>query len=129
MFDIKVIDKESEFYGQSLKGSCFYYDIKHTGDSDDLYIAETKDGRKIKLLSSQIDEEYYHKQELQEVSNELGASIGDSVLILEGGSGSYSRGWKKEGIHVITNIDFTGHVTFDNGSATIFRPKLQLVNA
>lgn len=129
MFDIRIIDKESEFYGQSLKCSCFYYDIKHTGDSDDLYIAETKDGRKIKLLSSQIDEEYYHKQELKEVSKQLGASIGDSVLILEGGSGSYSRDWKKEGIHVITNIDFTGHVTFDSGSATIFRPKLQLVNA
>lgn len=129
MFDIKIIDKESEFYGQSLKGSCLYYDIKHTGDSDDLYIAETKDGRKINLLSSQIDEEYYRKQELQEVRKQLGVGIGDNVIILEGGSGSYSRDWEKEGIHVVTNIDSTGHVTFDGGRATIFRPRLQLVNA
>lgn len=63
MFNIKVTDLQSNFYGQTLKGSCFYYDIEHTGDSDNLYVAETKDGKRIKLLSSQIDEEYYHKQE------------------------------------------------------------------
>lgn len=129
MFDIKVVDKESEFFGQSLKGSCFYYDIKHTGDSDDLYIAETKDGRKIKLLSSQIDEEYYHNQELNKVLKELGVGVGDNVIIIKGGSGSYSRDWENEGVHVVTSIDFTGHVTFDGGKAKIFRPKLQLVTA
>lgn len=129
MFDIKIIDFESEFYGQTLKGSCFYYDINHTGDSDDLYIAVTKDGRKIKLLSSQIDEEYYHSQELEKVIKKLGAKIGDKVVILETGSGSYSSYWKQEGVHNITDIDSTGHITFDNGSATIFRPKVKVVTS
>ncbi|WP_027633450.1 hypothetical protein [Clostridium hydrogeniformans] len=129
MFDIKVIDKENEFYGETLKGGCFYYDVKHTGDSDDLYVATTKDGRKIKLLSSQIDEEYYHRQKLEKVVEEIGTKIGDTVIILKGGSGSYSREWKFEGEHIITNVDFTGHVTFDNGNATIFRPKVQVVSS
>lgn len=129
MFNIKVTDAKSKYFGQTLKGGVFYYDIKHTGDSDDLYIATTEDGDKIQLLSSQIDEEYYHKQELDEVIKEIGANIGDKVEIIETGSGSYSRGWQKEGIHEITNIDFTGHVTFDNGKAEIFRPKVQIITA
>ncbi|AJD29092.1 MULTISPECIES: hypothetical protein [Clostridium] len=32
MFDIRVTDPKNEFYGQILKGSCFYYDIRHTGE-------------------------------------------------------------------------------------------------
>lgn len=128
MFNIKVTDLKSKFYGQILKGSCFYYDIEHTGGSDSLYVAETKDGKRIKLLSSQIDEEYYHKQELEKATEELGANVGDKVKILEGGSGSYAPEWRTEGVHIITDIDFTGHVAFDNGKAIIFRPKVQLIN-
>ncbi|KOY65462.1 hypothetical protein [Clostridium sporogenes] len=127
MFDIRVTDPKSEFHGQILKGSCFYYDIRHTGDSDDLYVAESKDGRKINLLSSQIDEKHYHNQELEKVTKEIGANIGDKVIILETGSDSYSRDWETKGVHTITKIDFTGHVTFDNGNATIFRPKVKVV--
>lgn len=128
MFEIKVIDKNSKYFGETLKGSVCYYDIKHTGNSDDLYIAVTEDGEKVKLLSSQIDEEFYHEQELEQVTKEIGAKIGDKVIILKDGSGSYKKDWQQEGVHVVTKIDFTGHVTFDDGMATIFRPKLELVS-
>lgn len=73
------------------------------------------------------DEENYHKQELQKVIESLGANIGDKVVILKGGSGSYSANWDNEGEHTITNIDFTGNIEFDNGKAKIFRPIVKLI--
>lgn len=127
MLDIKVIDKKSRYYGQTLKGYIFYYDIKHTGDSDNVYIAISHEGENIQFLSSQIDESYYNKQELAQVIEKLGANIGDTVLILKGGSGSYKKDWEQEGPHIITDIDFTGHITFDNGNAIIFRPKVKVI--
>lgn len=126
-FYIKVTDKKSKYFGQVLKGSCVYYDINHTGCSDDLYIAETKDDKQIRLLSSQIDEKYYHDQELEKVVSEIGVNIGDSVIILEGGSGFYKKAWDMKAKHSVTKIDFTGHVTFDDGMATIYRPKLKKI--
>ena len=126
MAKLKVIDKNSEYFGQELDGEVFYFDIAHTGESDDLYVAETKDGKSVNLLTSQIDEEYYKEQKLAEFIKELGANVGDSVEILEAGSGIYSYGWNKEGIHKIVKIGLSG-VVFDNGDATIVRPRVRKV--
>ncbi|WP_144054979.1 hypothetical protein [Clostridium thermobutyricum] len=57
----------------------------------------------------------------------LGANVGDKVIVLQGGSGSYSSDWDNEGEHTITDIDFAGNVEFDNGKAKIFRPRIKLI--
>lgn len=35
MAKLKVIDKNSEYFGQELDGEVFYFDIAHTGESDE----------------------------------------------------------------------------------------------
>lgn len=124
---IRVTDENHEFYGKELEGYIFYYDVRHTGNSDDLYIAKTPDGKEIRLLTSQIDEEYYNKQLIEKEIERLGANVGDKVKIIESGSGCRSCGWKNEGIHEITEIKSNGDVVFDNGAADMFRPKVEKV--
>lgn len=125
---IRVTDKDHEFYGKEIEGSLFYYDVGHTGDSDDLYVAKTPDGKEITLLTRQIDEDYYNLQCLDNEIKELGANVGDKVRIIKSGSGCMSNGWKQEGIHEITKISSTGCVVFDNGAADMFRPKVKKVS-
>lgn len=123
---IRVTDPNHKYFGQELEGAIWYLDIRHTGNSDDLYIATTPDGD-IRLLTSQIDEQYYKEQCLQEQLKELGVNIGDKVRIIKGGSGGCKAGWDSKGVHIVTDVDSTGHVTFDNGLADMFRPKLEKV--
>lgn len=123
---VRITDKSSEFCGKEFEGYRFYYDYKHTGSSDDIYLVSTNKGEK-QFLTRQIDEVYYKQQELDKFLEELGANIGDTVEVIEYGSGSYSRGFDKSGLHEITKITSNGYVQFDNGKAEVFRPKVRLI--
>ncbi len=123
---VKIIDKKHPSFGHILKGSLVYYDIHHTGDSPDLYQVINDDGTKFRLLSIQIDEKHYKSQLLAKQIARLGAKTGDEVIITKGGSGSFIAGWDPLKPHIITDIDCTGHVKFDDGDATIFQPEVKL---
>ncbi|RVU32674.1 hypothetical protein [Neptunomonas marina] len=127
---VKVIDQDHELNGLAVQGSCIYYDIHHTGESPDLFLLE-HEGQTYRVLSTQIDAEHYSEQLLKEEEKRLGFSLGDTVIITEGGSGSYGRDWDYKAPHKITKIDSSGHVEFDGGSsvggASIFRPKVRAV--
>ena len=58
----------------------------------------------------------------------LGAKVGDVVRIVESGSGTVGKGFYISDNHVITGIDWTGHVEFDGGKAVMFRPRVQVNN-
>lgn len=124
---IRITDKSNEFYEKELEGARIYYDYKHTGNSDDIYLVHTPKGDK-QFLASQIDAEYCENQRLEEFLKELGANVGDTVEIIETGSGSYSPDFKKNGLHEITKITSSGYVQFDNGKAEIFRPKVKVIS-
>ncbi|WWU66656.1 hypothetical protein QJR26_18100 (plasmid) [Clostridium baratii] len=68
-----------------------------------------------------------NREELEKFIEALGAKIGDRVIILKEGSGSYTSQWNLEGEHLITDIDYIGYVTFDYGEATIFKPKVTVI--
>lgn len=123
---VRIIDESSEFCGKEFEGYRFYYDYKHTGSSDDIYLVSTDKGEK-QFLTRQIDEVYYKKQELDKFLEELGANVGDIVEVIEYGSGSYSRGFDKNGLHEITKITSNGYVQFDNGKVEVFRPKVKVI--
>jgi len=127
---IRIIDPKSEYLNQEFKGACIYYDIHHTGGNNvvDLFRAEIKPGEKKTFYSTQIDVPHYENQLLQERINELGANVGDTVIILELGSGSYKAKFDMSKPYLITNITSSGHVQFNNGEADIFRPKIQKIN-
>ena len=130
-YTIKVIDKSHEYYGQELQGCCVYYDYKHIGNGGpDLYEAFTPDGDRFTISSERIDVDHYEAQRLKEEINILGANVGDTVMIIEAGSGGYSKDWDISKPHVISKISSGGSVWFDNypeGGAYIFRPKVTLV--
>lgn len=122
MYKILVTDKNHELCGQILDGAMIYCDIRHTGNSEDLYQVHKANGDTAQLLSTQVDVEFYEEQLLAEEMKRLGANIGDIVTIQETGGGSYKCGWKKEGLHTITDVSCLGYVTFDDGMAHCFRP-------
>lgn len=68
-----------------------------------------------------------NREELKKIIEVLGAKIGDRVSILKESSGSYTNKWKVEGEHLITDIDYIGYVTFDYGEATLFKPKVKVI--
>jgi hypothetical protein len=123
---VKIIDTQSKYYGQELKGFCTYYDYKHTGSSPDLYSVETPEGT-VMMESTKIDVNHYRQQELEKELKRLGAKIGDKVRIIKSGSGSYSHGFDRKGVHIITKVSTAGNVEFNNGEANIFRPVVELV--
>lgn len=61
-----------------------------------------------------------NREELEKFIETLGAKIGDRVIILKEGSGSYTSQWKVDGEHLITDIDY--------GEATIFKPKEKVID-
>ena len=128
MYKILITDKKHELYEQILEGGMAYCDIRHTGNSEDLYIVQKENGEAVQLLSTQIDVDYYNDQLLAEEVKKLGANVGELVTIQETGGGSFKCDWKKDGVHTITNVDFLGYVTFDNGMAKCFRPSVTVVS-
>ena len=123
---VKVTDPASPYCGQEFEGGCFYYDIHHTGNSPDLFIIKTPKGDE-RILSTQIDAEHYWEQRRQEHIERLGATVGDTVMIVRTGSSSSKRNFDLLMPHKITKIDSSGHVTFDDGEATCFRPNVKKV--
>lgn len=123
---VKVIDKENKYYGMEFDGHCIYYDIDHTGHSPDLYNIHTPDGD-MQILSTKIDEQHYWNQRRDEEIKKLGANIGDTVIIKRMGSCSCYHDFDTAVPHIITEIDSTGHVDFDNGRAKCFRPDIEVV--
>lgn len=122
--NIKITDPSHEYFGRTFEGSCVYYDINHTGKSPDLFIIKTPEGER-QILSTQIDMVYYQTQMIDQVINKLGANIGDNVIIIRSGSGSYNpQSFVFNLPHKITGIKPTGHVQFDYGAAEIFRPEV-----
>jgi hypothetical protein len=121
---VLITEEGLPFYNQRLEGRCIYYDIYHTGNGPDLYHAITPEGKGIRLRSTQIDVSDYNDQEKQEIMQELGVCENDVVMISEFGSGSISHNFDTAQPHLITKISCSGHVTFDNGKASSFRPKM-----
>ncbi|SPF54089.1 conserved hypothetical protein [Candidatus Desulfosporosinus infrequens] len=124
--EIKVIDSQSPYCGQKFEGGCVYYDIHHTGSSPDLFIIKTPEGLK-QILSTSIDVDHYWSQVREEQIERLGAEVGDTVLISREGGGTFKRGFDYSKPHKISRIDSSGHVEFDNGEATIFRPNVKVI--
>lgn len=126
---VKIIDKDSPYFGQEVEGHRWYYDHLHTGDSPDLFVIQTSDGEK-QILSTGIDIDHYKNQLLTREKNRLSASVGDEVMITKSGSGSFCRGWDISTPHFISEICSSGHIYFDgypNGGACIFRPEVQKI--
>jgi hypothetical protein len=126
-YQLTVTDETSPYFGQILTGVIIYYDLYHTGSSPHLLAAKDAEGKSVRLLSTQIDIDDYYRQEREQEITRLGANVGDTVKILKSGSGSFVAGWSHDGFHVITRIDPSGHVTFDDGAAAIFRPTVEVV--
>jgi hypothetical protein len=123
---VKVTDPESPYCGQEFEGNCVYYDLYHTGSSPDLFNIKTPEGS-VNLLSTQIDEDHYWNQRRQEHIERLGADVGDTVIVTQYGGGSFDRNFKYHEPHLITKIDSSGYVEFDNGAAKTFRPDVTKV--
>jgi hypothetical protein len=125
---VKVIDPTHPYYGQELPGGCVYYDIYHKGSGGpDLFQVETPEG-KTTILSTKIDEVHYWEQRRQMEVALIGANVGDTVRIIRGGSGSCVANFDWNAPHIITKIGTGGHVEWDNGDATGFRPEMKVIS-
>jgi hypothetical protein len=125
--EIRVIAPEHQLFGKTIKGAIIYFDHQHTGNSADLIAAyDPETGLDHRLLSTQVDMDYYHEQELAEQIKRLGANVGDSVMVTRTGSGYPTHGFNKSLPHVITKISYDGYVEFDD-YYEMFRPDVQLI--
>ena len=125
--NVTVTDKTHVHYGKTFEGRRIFFDYQYTGNSPDVFQIITANGKET-ILSTQIDADDYERQEIEKEMARLGAKAGDVVKIIKSGSGSYSANFEEEDIHVITTISPSGHVTFDEGEATIFRPIVQVIS-
>lgn len=124
MKTVLIIDKKHPNFGERLRGSIVYYDLYHTGNGPDLYIAETAQGKEIRLITDQIDIEDYKSQEMKETILALGVKQGDVVMISRLGSGCVCSNFDLSQPHLITGMSYNGNVEFDNGKADCFRPDM-----
>lgn len=130
MFTVKITDPESKLFGKTLSVEMIYLDYKHTGDSPNIIYAKDDEGTTHIFLSTEIDEADLKQQKIQKITEELGAQEGDKVLIISTGSYYTIRHFDFSVPHTITSIFPTGHVEFDDGAASCFRPiikKIRLV--
>ena len=125
MKNVKIT--KGDYEGQILKGHRYYYDYLHTGNSPDLFSIQTPNGDKT-ITSDFVDIEHYEQQCLQEELTRLSATVGDLVVIIRAGSGSYIHGWNNNIPPTITNITSRGYVEVDDGAARMFRPDVKIVN-
>ncbi|GGF73172.1 hypothetical protein GCM10010912_17960 [Paenibacillus albidus] len=125
---VKVTDPSHPCFGQELEGGIIYYDIYHRGGRPDLYEVSTPEGKRYRLLTHQIDADHYEAQELNEEIERLGAEVGDTVMVIRPGSGGSNAGFDWNASHVITRIDGSGHVEFDDKAAWGFRPDVQVLS-
>lgn len=129
---IKIIDKNSPFYGKIGEGFCCYYDILHgkkiNGQIQDLYHLKI-DGKEMNFKSYQIDVNYYHQQEDDEYRAKHGYGTGDEVRVLEIHEvSSMAVDFKKHETHVIRMISYAcGLVYFADGVTCVRWPKLEVV--
>lgn len=128
MTTVKITDPKHKYFGQELPGGCVYYDVYHQGKGGpDLFQIETPEGKE-SILSTKIDEKHYWEQRRQAVIAKLGANVGDTVRIIRGGSGGCIANFDWKAPHVITRIDSSGHVEWDNGDATGFKPDMEVLS-
>ncbi|WP_342477408.1 hypothetical protein NYE24_30635 [Paenibacillus sp. FSL H7-0350] len=125
---VKIIDPAHPYCGQELEGGIIYMDIYHRGGRPDLYAVKSPEGKTVRLLTHQIDEAHYEAQELNQEIERLGANVGDTVLIIRSGSGGCTLDFDWKAPHVITKIDSSGHVEFDDNAAYGFRPDVQVIS-
>jgi ABC-type lipoprotein release transport system permease subunit len=57
----------------------------------------------------------------------LGADVGDTVLITRSGGGSFRQSFDLSKPHKITGINSSGYVEFDHGEAHTFRPDVKVI--
>lgn len=123
-YTVLITDEKHKYYKQRLEGFCAYYDLYHTGNGPDLYLAKTSEGLVFRLLSDQINIEDYNSQRLAKAIERLGANVNDVVMISRLGSGSYTQNFDLDQPHIVTKIFPSGHVIFDNGKAQTFQPDI-----
>lgn len=130
-----ITDKNDVNFGKEFPGWLAFHDVYYRGGTtlpvEDLYLV-TIDGQERRYVSSQIDVEHYQAQLLKEETERIGAKIGDKVRVLRETSGCYGKRYydrkKNKGFHTITDINYCGNVTFDNGEANMFRPEIEVIN-
>ncbi|QJD87884.1 hypothetical protein [Cohnella herbarum] len=128
MTTVKIIDPTHVLFGQELNGGCVYFDVYHQGSGGpDLFQIETPAGKQT-ILSTKIDTEHYWEQRRQKEIHRIGANVGDTVIIIRGGSGSSKANFDWKAPHVITKIDSSGNVEWDNGAAKGFRPDVEVIS-
>ncbi|PWW01192.1 hypothetical protein DFQ01_11082 [Paenibacillus cellulosilyticus] len=128
MTTVKIVDSTHKYFGQELPGGCVYYDVYHQGSGGpDLFQIETPEGKQT-ILSNKIDEQHYWEQRRQLEIAKLGADVGDTVRIIRSGSGSSKANFDWKASHVITKIDSSGYVEWDNGDARGFRPDMEVIS-
>lgn len=129
---IRIIDKNSPFYGKVGEGRLCYYDILHgkkiNGEIQDLYHVVI-DGQEMDFLSHQIDVNYYHQQEDDEYREKYGYGTGDEVRVLGVQEvSSMARDFKEHDTHVIRMISYScGLVYFTDGITCVRWPKVEIV--
>ncbi len=125
---VKITDPTHPYFNLELPGGCVYYDIYHQGSGGpDLFLFKSLEGEQ-RILSTQIDTDHYWEQRRQEEIRKLGANVGDTVRILRGGSGSSKANFDWNAPHVITKIDSSGGVVWDDGAASGFRPDVEVIS-
>ncbi|WP_342480076.1 hypothetical protein NST07_20720 [Paenibacillus sp. FSL L8-0340] len=124
---VKIIDPNHPCFGKELEGGIIYFDIYHRGGRPDLYEVSTPEGKRYRLLTDQIDADHYEAQEVNEEIERLGANVGDTVMVIRSGSGGSKAGFDWNVPHVITRIDGSGHVEFDDTAAWGFRPDVTVI--
>lgn len=130
---VRIIDKNDPLCGQEFEGNLVYYDYYHGKNAQfdnkvqDLYRVNINGENKY-YLTHQIDEEYFDKQCINLQCKKLGVNVGDEVKIIKANSGYFpcSKTFMTE-THIVTKIDSSGNVYYDNSDYHSYRPELEVI--
>lgn len=133
---VRIIDKNDPLCGQEFDGSVVYYDYYHGrnemfgGKVQDLYKVDISETEHKYYLTHQIDEDYFEQQCISDECKKLGVNVGDEVKIIKANSGYFpcSETFMTE-THIVTKIDGSGHVYYDNSGYYSYRPELEVINS
>lgn len=124
---VKITDTKHPYFNQELEAERIWNDTSSSNNDQDLYQIHTPTGEMF-VLGKHLDFTMEEQKKLSDVIQNLGANVGDTVMVMEPFYGLFEYEFSPEVPHIITKIKPDGHIEFDHGRAILWNVKVRKVN-